>query len=317
MDHTDNLNISTQQDYQSSSSLLRKLQLTELGILMEFDRVCRKHNLRYYVVGGTLIGAVRHKGFIPWDDDIDVSMPRKDFKILLRISKNEFGKDYFLQTCKTNKKCSFQYAKLRKSGTYFGEEKFEHLSFHKGIFMDIFPLDYIPENKLLQKLLFKTYGLFSGLISSKDKSDEYLFRDRKGIVAVILKCLRFLMPKFLLQAMRTLTTKLSNSISNKKLLASFSGFHGYPKEISPAHWWAEGTDVEFEGKAVKAPKGYKTLLTHMFGDFMELPPENERVNHNVDPKNIIFDGATSQNYKAKIKKKRIHNNEYKIIELSN
>lgn len=302
--------------YQNNNSILRKLQLEELSILTELDRVCRKYGLRYYVVGGTLIGSVRHKGFIPWDDDIDVSMPRKDFKKLSEIAKTEFSENYFFQTHKTERKCSFHYAKLRKNGTYFGEEKFEHQAFHKGLFIDIFPLDYIPENKILQKLLFKGFGLFSGLISSKNKSDEYLFKERSGISLVILKILRFITPEFLLQAYRNLLVFISNLLSNKKLLASFSGFHGYPKEISPESWWAEGTDLSFEGKTVRAPKEYETLLTHMFGDFMVLPPKEERINHNVDPKRIILQGATKEDYKPKIKKKRTKNNEYEITEIN-
>lgn len=277
---------------------LKKLQLTELTILIEFDRVCRKHNLLYYIVGGTLIGAVRHKGFIPWDDDIDVSMPRKDFKKLIKIAKVELGSEYFLQTHKTEKKCSFHYAKLRKNGTFFDEEKFRHKYFHKGIFIDIFPLDYIPENKLLQKLIFKSFGLMSGLICAKDKTDNYLFEGKSKTTVFLLKPLCIL-PKSLISALRTAIAKLSNILSNKKFLASLSGFHGYPMEISPESWWAEGCDIVFEDKTVRAPKEYDKFLRHMFGDYMSLPPEEERINHNVNPDKIIFDGATYEDYKPK------------------
>lgn len=298
----------------NKNSALKKLQFTELTILTEFDRVCRNHHLRYYVVGGTLIGAVRHQGFIPWDDDIDVSMPRKDFKKLIKISKDEFGDKYFLQTHKTEKNCFFHYAKLRKNGTFFGEEKFEHKSFHKGIFIDIFPLDYIPENKLLQKLIFKSFGLMSGLISSKDKSDEYLFKDKSKAFNFIMKPLRFILPKSFMSAIRTVIAKLSNLLSNKKLLASLSGFHGYPMEISPESWWAEGCDIKFEDKTVRAPKEYDTFLHHMFGDYMTLPPEEERINHNVDSDKIVFEGASFKDYNSKITKKR-KGTEYKISPL--
>lgn len=296
MVHSDNPN--------TPQSTLRSLQLTELDILKEFDRLCRKHHLHYYIVGGTLIGAVRHKGFIPWDDDIDVSMPRKDFKKFIKIAKEELSQEFFLQTRKTDKKCQFHYAKLRKSGTYFGEEKFEHTAFHKGIFMDIFPLDYIPRNKLMQKLIFGAFGLMSGLISSKEKSDEYLFRDRNYIFAFMLRCIRFATPLFVLRGFRTLIAKFSNAISKKTLFASLSGFHGYPKEMSPEKWWGEGCDIEFEGIMVKAPDEYETLLAHMFGNYMELPPEKDRINHSVNPDKIIFEGATSEDYLPKIKKKR-------------
>ncbi|MBR3971705.1 MAG: LicD family protein, partial [Ruminococcus sp.] len=231
-------------------------------------------------------------------DDIDVSMPRKDFKKLIKIAKDEFGDKYFLQTHKTEKNCSFYYAKLRKNGTFFGEEKFGHRYFHKGIFIDIFPLDYIPENKVLQKLIFKSFGLMSGLISSKDKTDNYLFEDKSKATLFLLKPLCIL-PKGFISALRTGIAKLSNILSNKKLLASLSGFHGYPMEISPEIWWSEGCDIAFEDKTVRAPKEYDKFLRHMFGDYMILPPEEERITHNVNPDKIIFDGATYEDYKPK------------------
>ena len=288
------------------NQILRKLQLTELEILIELDRVCRKHNLRYYIVGGTLIGAVRHKGFIPWDDDIDVSMPRKDFDKLCKIAKDEFGTDYFLQTHKTDKKCYFHYAKLKKEGTYFGEDKFEHTALHKGIFMDIFPLDYIPKNKALQKVIFRGFSCLTGFICSKEKTSEFLYKNMSLPFIVTFRIIQCILPKCLLLGMRALLAKLSNGLSRKTLLASLSGFHGYPMEISPEKWWAEGCDLEFEGMKVMAPKQYHTLLTHMFGDYMQLPDEKDRINHNVDPEKIVFSGVTKEDYKPKIKRKRSH-----------
>ena len=288
------------------NKVLRRLQLTELEILKELDKVCRKHNLRYYIVGGTLIGAVRHKGFIPWDDDIDVSMPRKDFNKLCKIAKDEFGDAYFLQTHKTDKNCYFHYAKLRKNGTYFGEDKFEHTKLHKGIFMDIFPLDYIPDNKLLQKVIFRGFSCLTGFICSKEKTGEFLYKNMSLPFIVTFRLIQCVLPKCLLLGMRTLLAKLSNGLSRKHLLASLAGFHGYPMEISPKDWWAEGCDLEFEGVKVMAPKEYHTLLTHMFGDYMQLPDEKDRINHNVDPDKIVFSGVSEKDYLPKIKRKRSH-----------
>ena len=305
-DNTNSIKGANAQPEQSRNEVLRKLQLTELEILLELDRVCRKHNLRYYVVGGTLIGAVRHKGFIPWDDDIDVSMPRKDFDKLCKIAKDEFGSKYFLQSRKTDKNCYFHYAKLRKEGTYFGEDKFEHTPLHKGIFMDIFPLDYIPDNKLVQKFIFRGFSCLTGFICSKEKTSEFLYENMSPPLIVIFRLLQCILPKFLLLFMRSLLAKISNTFSKKRLLASLAGFHGYPMEISPEKWWAEGCDLEFEGVKVMAPKEYHTLLTHMFGDYMQLPAPEDRINHNVEPDKIIFDGVTAEDYKPKFKKKRSH-----------
>lgn len=288
-----------------SDRKLRKLQLTELEILMELDRVCRKHNLRYYIVGGTLIGAARTGGFIPWDDDIDVSMPREDFDKLLRL-KDEFGDNFFLQTHKTEKECYFFYAKLRKNGTYFGEDKFEHTGIHKGIFMDIFPLDFISDKAPVQKLCFKAFSLINAFICSKKKTSEFLYKNMSLPFIVTFRLIQCLLPLPLLYGLRSLTAKLTKALSNKKLVASLAGFHGYPKEIAPFKWWDDGCDIEFEGKTVRAPKEYKTMLSHMFGDYMQLPPEEERINHTVADENIIFDGVKSEDYNPRFKRKRSH-----------
>ena len=276
---------------QESDIKLRRLQETELEILTELDRVCRKHNLRYYIVGGTLIGAARTGGFIPWDDDIDVSMPREDFDKLISL-KDEFKNDFFLQTHKTEKECYFFYAKLKKNGTYFGEDKFEHTGIHKGIFMDIFPLDYISDKSIIQKLCFKSFGIINAFICSKKLTSEFLYKNMSLPFIVTFRLIQCILPLPLLYGMRTMVSKLSKLLSNKKLVASLAGFHGYPKEIAPFEWWAEGTDIEFEGKTVRAPKEYKTLLSHMFGDYMQLPPVEERVNHTVSEENIIFEGVS-------------------------
>lgn len=291
---------------QERNKVLRKLQLTELEILKELDRICRKHDLKYYIVGGTLIGAVRHGGFIPWDDDIDVSMPRADFDKLCKIAPKELGEKFFFQTQKSEKSCYFYYGKIRKEGTYFGEDKFEHTPIHKGIFIDIFPLDYIPESTPLQKLIFRGFSCLTGFICSKEKTTEFLYKNMSLPFIVTFRLIQCLIPKKLFLGLRSLLGKISNSLSRKKLLASLSGFHGYPMEIAPAEWWGDGCDIEFEGITVKAPSEYHTLLTHMFGDYMQLPPEEDRVNHSVEPEKIIFEGCTREDYKPNIERKRSH-----------
>lgn len=300
-------------------ALLRKLQLAELDILVDFDAFCRKHNLRYYVVGGTLIGAVRHKGFIPWDDDIDVSMPREDFDKMMKSLPKELSDKYFLQNQKTEKGCYFYYAKLRKNGTYFGESKFEHTALHKGIFIDIFPLDYIYDNSFLQKLTFKTFTCLGLLVCSKKKTSETLYNNSKIRTILFFKFLQAILPcKFLLW-FRRMVGKCAHKLSKKNLRCSLNGFHGYPMEIAPDKWWGEGVDIEFEGHSFRAPSEYHKLLTHMFGDYMELPPVNKRKAHVVASESIIFSGVSNDDYKPKFKRKysrRYKITKYKIIKLN-
>ena len=120
---------------------IEKLKEVEFELLCEFDRVCRKNNLTYFLFGGSLLGAVRHGGFIPWDDDIDVVMPREDLNKLEKISHKVFDNKYFFQSSETEKGYPLMVAKLRKNGTIFEELAMTETQSHKGIFIDVFPLD--------------------------------------------------------------------------------------------------------------------------------------------------------------------------------
>src|SRR5690606_2891856 len=130
----------------------------QLEILIEFDRICKKNNIKYQLFAGTLLGAVRHKGFIPWDDDIDVCLLRKDYNKFIQACKTDLDSRSFLQTYVTDKNCIIQFAKLRKNNTLFLESGISDCKTHHGIFIDIFPLDNVLPNtfcgKMQQKLLY-------------------------------------------------------------------------------------------------------------------------------------------------------------------
>lgn len=121
----------------------KKIWAVEMDLYRELERVCKKHNLRYWAIGGTLIGAVRHHGFIPWDDDIDVCMPREDYEKLCGLYSKEFSSPYFLQTPQTDPGYYFSFAKFRNSNTTAISMPFKNSLFNQGIFIDVFPLDYI------------------------------------------------------------------------------------------------------------------------------------------------------------------------------
>jgi len=122
--------------------VLRKAQLIMLDMLVEFDALCKKYQLRYWLDSGTLLGAVRHRGFIPWDDDIDLSMPVEDYTRFLEIAAGELSDDIFLQTSQTDPAFKFDYIKLRsnKAGIVEFHEKDKDLDYHQGVFVDIFPM---------------------------------------------------------------------------------------------------------------------------------------------------------------------------------
>lgn len=130
---------------------LTGLQAELYDILGEIDRVCRKNGLRYFLIGGSAIGAFYDNAILPWDDDIDIGMPRADYDRLLSIAPEQFGAQYFLSWQGSDPRVPFYYAKLKKNGTLFSEKIFAHLPMHQGIFVDIFPFDALPNNKLIRR----------------------------------------------------------------------------------------------------------------------------------------------------------------------
>lgn len=126
---------------------LRKLQLVELEIANEIKRVCVENNIKYFLESGTLLGAVRHGGFIPWDDDMDIGMMRDEYEKFLKIAPEKLSSEFILQTWKNEKDYSLTFAKVRKLDTIFLEYEFKDSSMHNGIWVDIFPYDSVPEKK--------------------------------------------------------------------------------------------------------------------------------------------------------------------------
>ena len=121
----------------------------EIEILDVFDKVCRDNNLKYSLAYGTLLGAVRHQGFIPWDDDIDVMMPRKDYDRLLEIWNSQVTNEYIIQNYKTDFDYTNNFSKIRKNHTTFLQSEDEkNKKYHKGLFIDVFPIDRVATNKL-------------------------------------------------------------------------------------------------------------------------------------------------------------------------
>ena len=131
---------------------IKEVQAVELEILIEFDRICKKNSIPYQLFAGTLLGAIRHKGFIPWDDDIDVCLLRKDYERFLHVSKNDLNDSYYLQTCFSDPASIVQFAKIRKKGTVFRNLSDLDNTYETGIYIDVFPLDNVYPERFLGRL---------------------------------------------------------------------------------------------------------------------------------------------------------------------
>jgi lipopolysaccharide cholinephosphotransferase len=265
-----------------SPEQLRKMQLVELDMLIEFDRVCQKYDIGYVLVGGSLLGAVRHKGFIPWDDDADIAMLREDYEEFKRHMGELNPQICFFQDHETDPEYRWGYGKLRRTGTKYIRMGQEHLKCKTGIFVDIFPMDDIPISTIGQIVQdFHCFCLRKILWSEVGKKNE------KGIKRIWYNLLSYIPISFVYNQICLYTKKSKNSTPNKvrTLLFPASGKLYYKSEKiadrygMPKKWFLERTDYVFEGKLFKGTKDYDSILKHFYRDYMKLPSVNKREQH--------------------------------------
>ncbi len=257
--------------------LLKKLQESELELMLEVDRVARKNNIRYSLDGGTLLGAVRHGGFIPWDDDADVMMTRDEYDKFYSACEKDLNKDkYFLQEFRTDENYRWGYSKLRKNGTVFLREGQEHVKCHQGVCIDIFIFDNVPDGMLQRRFhLLSCFLIRKGLYSIVGKYGA------KSLISKLAYWFLSLFPRqFWVNSIERLTKK--NADKTTELMSHYT----YPnrKEVLyglQSHYWDEYVDIDYEGHKLMAIKEYKRYLMDLFDDYMKLPPEDERKVHPV------------------------------------
>lgn len=258
---------------------LRELQLVELEIMKIFVEICARHNLRYAMIGGTMLGAVRHKGFIPWDDDIDVGMPREDYEKFLEIVRGELPEHYDFLNYKQNDDYLRYFSRVvdtrvEVTNASYANKRVEHA------WIDIFPLDGMPRTKLGRYIHFWHMTAWKFLYHASC-FDELVNLNRAGrpfYQRVLIK---------VMQATRNLTAKLNTKkllLRIEKLLMKYSCndceygislFGAYMlKEIMPKRIFGEGALYDFEDSKFVGPEKYDEFLTLLYGDYMT-PPKNK------------------------------------------
>lgn len=250
---------------------IRPLQLQILNNLLALDRVCKEHNLHYYITAGTLLGAVRHKGFIPWDDDLDVGMPREDYDKLIENSKEWLPHPYELVSGETDEKYTLPFAKLQDANTTLIERV--GLVYLGGAYIDVFPIDGVPEGKWSQKWHFAKYRFYRKMLYFHYR-DPY--KHGKNYTAIPTLICRRIMPS------ATIHRKLRKILTKYKYAESslVADYDDYGKGVMPKNVFENIIPILFEGKEVSALKDYDTYLTKKYGDYMQIPKREKQIQHN-------------------------------------
>ena len=256
---------------------LRELQLSELEILREYIRICDDNGLRYFIQAGTLLGAVRHEGFIPWDDDIDLSMPREDYDRLAQLCQKELDSRFFFQNSYSDSNFPFCFSKIRKNGTEVYEESMKNVKMHKGRFIDIFPLDVCPQNEAMARMYFRLVTLTTNAYMAKVDPD-FVNPYKNHLTHLMLRVMAHLsIPQ--IRSLRTWIVKLPMHFKCKGRLCTVGGAHGYPTETYDEEWFSGTEQMAFEDMRLNVPSGWNMILRHMYGDYMKPVAQENRQGH--------------------------------------
>jgi len=247
----------------------RRLQLVELSVLDDFTRLCARHRLRYYLVYGTLLGAVRHHGFIPWDDDIDVAMPREDYRRLAAVVARESQDRLVLQSHLSDAEFPYIFSKLVIGATSVRQAKDDGVLFERKIGIDIFALDGVPNSRWARFMSGALLGLLYARLRARRR-----WHGPKRVAGWLLSAVP---PRTLTWAYEA-TTRMWPTPRSKtwRCPGPYRGRQTFARE-----WFADGAPVDFEDRQLTGPLRASDYLTRVYGDYMKLPPVEARVGHRI------------------------------------
>lgn len=251
---------------------IEKLHKCLLKILDEIDRLCRKYDIPYFLDSGTALGAIRHKGFIPWDDDADVGLLRKDYERFIEVAKTDLSPEFFLQTADIESEYPNFNAKIRLNGTHFPEQFNEKRNIHKGISVDIFPFDYVKndEKKIISNLKFYRFLISIHQFTVNRENNTTFLKKTLRFICKKLPTYRLLKRLALTKHLRKPTEKVvcyTYRMNSNKILCFDTN------DLNSVHY------TKFADRNYLIMDGYDSYLKTLYGDYMKLPPENERYQH--------------------------------------
>lgn len=262
---------------------LEKMHVLQIKISLEIKRICEKHNISYFIMAGTVLGAVRHGGFIPWDDDMDIGMLREEYNKFLKVCETELGEEFFLQTWDTDPEFPFSYAKVRlKSTNVIAKFAKDNSLKCNGIFVDLFPFDNAPDDaKLAQKqakryfvckrLLWLKKGMGKSIKQESFKQKLKYYASYFVASVIPYNWIKNYFQKVLIKY---------NDIDTRCVVAD--SVYTYQKESLDRKWVTNLENVKFETEEFMAFKDRIAYLEHLYGDYMKLPDEDKRYGHEIE-----------------------------------
>lgn len=253
------------QEYKSE---INKLQKIQLSMLKDFDAVCQRHRISYQLFSGTALGAVRHKGFIPWDDDIDVVMLREDYERFFDSASKELDSNKYYVQREFSEHWPMFFSKLRLNGTTYIEKYHSHdARIHQGIYIDIFPCDNLSDSRLMQKLQY---------IASKIVIAKSLYARGYETNSTVKKCFMQFCRILPTEPFKRLCIRRNDS-SSLKVHTFFGGGKKFERSIFFREWFEQSVKMRFEDSEFPVSAHYDEMLRVMYGDYMVMPTLEQRV----------------------------------------
>lgn len=254
---------------------LKHCQEKGLEMLLEVDRICKKHNITYFLDSGTLLGAIRHNGFIPWDDDVDIAMPREDYNCFLKVCQDELDNRYFLQTNKTDPFYPYTITRIQyKKSRIPGHDK---VKYRTAYMIDIFAIDNACDFLPLQKAKVIAIKFLQGLCKSRlaINYDRYDNMWAKAAVFVTSSFGKLLPLRWLVELQDVVATMCNSKNTKYKCCLCYK--YSWLDRRFPSKIFDDAVQVSFEGHLLPVPKRWHDLLTILYGEYMVLPPIEERI----------------------------------------
>ena len=268
------------------TEITKKIQKLEIEIIKEIDRIAKKYNINYFLIAGSLIGCIRNGGFIPWDDDLDISMPRKDYEKFIEVCKYELNDRFILDSRENNIYYYRLAAKVRIKNTKYIQDDLINYKGNQGIWVDILPLDDAKnKNNFDLKIQSAVKSLIEVTIEKKvgvDISNKSIWK----------KIVVFIFSIFSIKKLNNLQKKIMTKNNNKnyEYFVNLSSRYGYKKYIYKKSDWLPTKNKKFENINLPVPNNYDLILKGVYGNYMKIPPKEKQYIHN--PILIQFEDGT-------------------------